>query len=610
MDGKLWKEGNYYLGLSATRKWKTPFNKISPERQRQRNVRDLILNRIAVYQNSGNDMFDVKSSEVKNTVGKVLLDGMQLPGEVEKSIQKPQVAAILGDESIVFIKDKNGNKHPAFDLAGKDLVPAFDIIDGKLTLKEAFNTKENRETWLENSSDEFADFFSDSGSVPAILKVVNGNYSDLSLYMAESNMLSAMFFMFKRWLAISITKKYGAFSELSDAGNMDRAVGVTMQKALISGWNKGALFTGPIGGMVAGSAMVAIAMESTRKLENAKTGEDISRMQFLADAILKQTITKKFYINSARTLAGATTKAVQISVNSLFGSNVIPNSLINSISGYNDLNGTPEQIRQSQENLNYLMTSLAYSIRMTGLRLLATALVFGGDDEEEVEKKIKDYSKDIYDGKGLWSRVMDSPEMTAYYLFENYSQKFIKDANLLISPVDLIEATIPLSAENRSVESIKDLYNSLEAQAKSGNYKKGPNAGRNRIGVQAVKTLVPTVFDEWGFGFASSAKKDFTPDDVVDTMFIPSDEEGEPTYEAKIKKNWKAKRKVVKEEYEEKNKDKKWFKNLSKKEKTEELTWAADQKHPSIAKDFKEDGTAVNKSAQKFLDKAYGEEED
>lgn len=577
MDGKLWKSGNIYKAKSHTRKWKTPLLKLSPKQREIREKRDLLINRLKVFQNSANDIFNVRESRIKSTVGKVAMNGMQLPGEVEKTIQRPQVLAMLGDENLVYILDKNGNKHPAYDFDSADPLRAFKLDGDKLILHPDFDTAENRATWLDNTSDQYADFFGDAGIVPNGISVTNGNYRDLSVYLAEKRMLTAMLFMFKRWFAETLNKKFAAYDALYKNKHGVEASSISLQTAILQGLNVGSLIGGPVMPIAAATLLGARALSQTKAMNAAEIDQNKSTVRYLTERVFKTLLSRRFYTSSARVIAASNVKAVQISINSLFGTNVIDNEFINKVAGYNNLDGTEEEIIQSKQELQYLMSTLALTIIMTGARILTHALMYPDDEEE------KAFNKSVREGDTFWERFQKQPDIMAYMLFENQSQKILRDINLFSSIEGFMDVAMPLQ-ESRSVMNWVAFLSSPDLQSKEGNFKTGKNSGKNRIGVAATKLFVPGVFDEYSFGFASSARKDWTKKDLLDNIFTPA--EKEKTTFKKMESNWKLQR------AEEKEKLNKQYKGIipNDEKRKAEILKMVNKSHPSIKKHFDEKG--------------------
>ena len=209
VDGRegYWKAGVYTKAMSFARKYKNVGAITSKKTAEQRKIMDLFLKSANLVQNSANEIYKEQNSRYGSALKQIIKNPTNFVGEVEKTIQKPQLLALL---SGVMIKDNNGKEVSMFD-ADEGTFPAFkDPKDtgGVLVLKDEFNSKENRDTFIKFNSQEAANIFGESGKLPKAIAFINGDYRDSTSYLAEKYLVTAMTLMFKRWAIATIYSFY------------------------------------------------------------------------------------------------------------------------------------------------------------------------------------------------------------------------------------------------------------------------------------------------------------------------------------------------------------------------------------------------------------------
>jgi hypothetical protein len=578
LNGLTFKEGSYTSARSYVRKWKSA---IPGKAKENRQLTDLLLGRLEVFQNSANEVFKVNESRAKSTIKKVMQEPLSLPGEVEKTIQRPQVLALLSDINTISIKDKNGVAHPIFN--SEDLSnphPAFEIsADGNLQLKEAFDTPENKGTWLHNNTQEFANHFGDSGTIPKAISYINGDYRESTQYLQHKKFHHTIPFMFKQWLPAMINKKYGIFKSL-------QAKGKTSTYTEIKGQNLAAFAANtPFGWLGLGVAVANTGFQvltAGKRRTEKEIADGITYMGAVGQYLAKQAIIGNFRLTGA-----AATKALQFVTNPITGKQVITDKTISNIAGY------AKESEQAQAELQYLMASYARTLLFTALRVFVTAMLFPDDEEKEEWKNLKN--------KRYYEKLYQDPDTTLYYTLENLLAGLVGEVNLGLSPQDAYESVSP-SNDSRSVSQFFTLAASFGTQLAVGDYTTGDHKGENRIKVQTEKFLLPSAASEVdpNFGFGSISKRDFSPNDYVTNIITGGEKEKPTTPQKEATKAWTAKRseyrKNISAEILTKYPDMPADKVKSKANK---LT---NKQYPSIKKYFKEDGSYYNEKAVGIVD--------
>lgn len=562
-DGIEWKSGNFIVADSYTRKWKIARRKLSKnERERQR-LTNTLISSLGVFQNSANEVHKVIESDFKNKALKYATNPLHIVGDMEKTIQRPQILAKLGD---IMITDKNGNEVPAFDVNNtSEPHPAFKLVKGVLHLKEEFDTEENRATWINRNSQRYADLFGESGEIPRMIARINGDYRNSSKTGIKQTTLGATFMMFKTWLPAFIQRRYGrkdgVISNLFDSGRAGQTMMLTSMTAA------GYLLTGP---MVYFSPLFTIMTMAGYMGYRAFQKSKQDDMNYL-DALKAEIKTIKFKMSFVKTpfqlTAGVAAKFAQQSTNLIFGKQQISDSAIASLAGIRQKEEeTDEDFELNKARLNFLLTEASTTLTLLMLKTLVNALLF--PDEEE-EKKYKELD-------GFYEKVSNDPDTAAYYFFENMFTRFADDANLLNDGASMA-STLKLGV----VEKTTGLANAAYQQFANGNYQKGPHAGENRIVVKGSEFFVPRGMLDWSLGFGKTIRQDYRQKDELNKVFMSDIDK----YEGQRQK-MRAERKIeLKKELENRypNKDADYVEKKLQKQLRKEF--------PTIKKYFNEDGT-------------------
>lgn len=590
-DGVLWTEGNFNKAMSYTRKWKAVGRNIGLLGKKARENAKLtnsLIGTLGIFQNSANEISKMLDSNKKLKDKKeYLLNPLHLIGEVEKTIQRPQILAALGD---VKIKDVDGNEVPVFDVNNhSNPHPAFMLEDGLLRLKPEFRTPSNQATWISRSTEagdsvlqegdnSYAGLFGESGKIPRIIAKINGDYRSTSSIAAKKGIIGAMFIIYKTWVPAYIQRRIGhdgIINNLVDSGHSSKVMtSIMASAATFMAITGGATVVLPVIGVAAWGAYVGV------KTFKRSAMDDVSYIQSLINTIKKTSLTNNFALDMVRMPLAGVMKAGQGLSDMVTpgGKRIIPNSLIDKMAdlkqGENESN---EEFAMNQARMQFMLAELATTLQMLSLKLLAM-MAFFPDDEED-----KEYKK-----KGLVDKIVDHPATTAYYLTENLTARLSTDINLFLDPLSFAEmATIGM------VDDVAQLTKAV-AQAATGdpNYKSGVNEGRNRVVVKGSGMFIPRSLTNLDFGFGSSMEKDMTPNGFLDKMF-KSDAK-------KLISAWEDARKDFKEAETEYVRE--LYPNWTEEEIKAEVKDRVDDEHPSIKDAFDEQGN-INIGQDYIVDK-------
>ena len=602
VDGKkgFWKAGVYTRAMSFSRKYKNVSAITSKKMQEQRQIMDMFLKSADLVQNSANEIYKKEASRYGSALKQIIKNPTNFVGEVEKTIQKPQLLALL---SGVMVSDGKGWEVPLFDPSPKDgnYFPALNLVDGVLVLHKMFDTQANRNTFLNFNSQEAANLFGESGKLPKAIAYINGDYRNSTSYLAEKHIVTAMSLMFKRWAIATIYKKAGVYQRLA---KNDQAVGAVGFQLL-----KGVLFASSVGsaGVVAGVSMpfVLAAVIGAYVMNNRK--------QFIKTVEGDTSVIKNIYKNtkeadlgltmSKMLKGGLTTASLAISTGAhallnipsrFIGRDVIDSDKLKSLIYIDKKNLTSKTEDEIREDLYFLQTSTALVLRnmIYGLALHALYSVLdpGFDDDEEKEKyrlRVKEQDG-VYLGKNTKiDAMMDYPALTTYYALNNMLASFTED-------VSLSENVTGLQRMGQ-VGSMGDVYNVVEALVEGEEYQRDKNAGRKKGAVLLENYVIPSTVSLLGFG--KKMEKDYNAIGIVD-RFLATNLEKLEVFQKEAKKEAKKVEGV-------RLKDERAYKTLSKEGQrkwlSNKLTQFSKNNYPTLkVNDFRKDGTLNSGGADKI----------
>jgi len=613
VDGRpgFWKAGIYTRSMSFARKYKNIKLITSKKMREQRKIMDLFLKSADLVQNSANEIYREQSSRFGSAVKEVIKNPTNFVGEVEKTIQKPQLLALLTE---VFVEDKNGQKVPVFDVK-KGEFPAFTLKDGVLVLKKDFDTKKNRDTFISFNSQEAANIFGESGKIPKAIAYINGDYRNSTTYLAEKYIVTAMTLMFKRWAIATIYKKADIYKRLAKNDQHIAGNGFQLLKAGIFATAVGS--AGLLGGVFTMPVVMGIGIGwyaiSQRKAFLKQIQEDQTKLEqiYKNTKEVQLAVSMEKYVKGSLTIATlALSTAAQALLNipsRWIGRDVIDSDKLKSMVYIDKKNLQQKAVDEIQADLYFLQTSTALVLRnmIYGVMLhsLYSLLDPGFDDDEEKEayKKAVEAEKGIYfageDERTKIQTVMEYPGLSTYYALNNMLASFAEDMSLTENWTGL--------QRMGQAGSIEDAWNVGEELVKDEEYERGKNAGRKKGVVLAERYVTPSAVNLFGFG--NKMEKDYNTEGIVDRS-------NKTNLEIMTDIHKEAK-KVAKKNHEEVVKTWAEYETLPEGERADwvkkELTKFSRNEYPSLKpEDFNKDGSLTAEGMDKVRNYRAGIPED
>jgi hypothetical protein len=608
-DGVLWTEGNFNKATSYSRKWKIGArtgkawfgNTLDKENHI---VTNTLLNTVAIFQNSANEIDNMIKNNYSKGLMKFVRNPLHIVGEVEKTIQRPQILAALADER-VYKYDENGEKIlnpqwkegdleadkyvgvPVFDANNlKKPHPAFEMSEqGVLVLKQEFDNKTNRNTWLHKNSQEYVNLFGNSGKIPRIIAKINGDYRETSTIMAKTNFFGALMMTFKTWFPAYIQRRYGKkdgiITKLEEGGKTKnlltlQAGTVAMYAAMLGS----ATFASPLIGIV------GLSLYLGGKAYKKSMKQDGEYLKSIVHT-LKQLST---YTNLLATPTAGTLKLAQQITDMVTpgGKRIIPNSVIDKVlskaGGFTKSESeTQDEYEKNQARMHFLLEEFATTLKLLSLKLLVSAIFHPDDDEEKKFKKMTPLEQ-----------LTQEPDLVAFYLSENLINRFASDVNLGNNPQSLLGLM-----DNDLISDIDRLTLNLgKSMVGDTRYKSGRHEGELRLKVEAGQWLgIPKGLKDMGGGFPTYWQGDWTKGDFIDKA-TGSDFK---TFE----RGRKQKRKEYKQERRE-HYSTDFYKNWTKEDIEKKVLQEANKRYPSVKEYFNDDGTLQKGSLSKV--KQYDQE--
>lgn len=562
-DGLEWTSGNFIVADSYTRKWKIARRKLSPKERNNYKLTNTLIDGLGIFQNSANEIHEVKESNIKNTALKYASNPLHIVGDMEKNIQRPQILAKLGD---VTITDKNGNKVPAFNVADtSNPHPAFKLVDGVLRLNDEFDTPENRDTWINRNSQEYVDIFGESGIIPRTIARINGDYRDSSKMGIKNNTLGAMFIMFKTWMPAFIQRRYGRKNGvISGLINSDRtAEAITLQTMAASMFflTGATYYLSPLM-----TAFGTAAYMGYRK-HMQYTNDDLKYLAALKQDISDTKLKMSFMVKPFQLGAGVAGKLVQQSSNLLTGKQLISDDSISKLAGMTQKEGESDNdFELNKARLHFLLTEASTTATLLMLKALVNAMLFPDEEEEKTYKELD----------GFYEKSFGQPKTALYYFAENMLTRFSTDLNFLndgLSVLDILKIG--------QVEKGTTLEEAIAFQFKEGDYTRGKNKGKNRIFVKGAEYFIPRGLTDLSLGFGKTSQEDYDPKDPINKVFMSDID--------KYEKERQKQRFERKEELEEEMDNR--YPNKDKEYKDKKIQKKLLKEFPTIKKYFNEDGT-------------------
>lgn len=526
-DGVFWESGNAVAAMSYTRDWKRVFKSLSPKHRNNIMLTDSLLDVMAIFQNSANDISEMDKNELSLS-GLRKLDNFKplaIISAVEKSIQRPQILAMMGD---IWITGFDGKKVRAFNVENtSNPHPAFEIINGKLQLKANFDTPANRDTWIYKKSAEYADNFGNSGKIPSTIAKINGDYRRTSTIIAKQNIAGAIFMVYKTWMAAHILRRYGKEGAITQLASKGKLYNALLPLAALAGMAS-TLGTLTIIGPFIGIGIVGATYGLGMGIKNYKSKKAIVA-SMIQDAYTLQTLLEKIKHLNYRNgfLAGTNLvaqkaletvgfgfgiglKVIQQTTDYAFGKRIVSDNLINqSLMMKQSKEESNEEYARNLANMQFLLTEVATLAQIIAVKALINMFMTPDDDE-----------KKTYD-EATWEERFEHHKATMlFYLSENLLSQVGQDMTFAINPYSAIKLTTD--------GAIKTVGQMMLAGGKTmmgdGTYKTGINKGRSRVGVEFEKMFVPSGVREIirgdvpTFGFGKVMIEDYEESDMLNVL--------------------------------------------------------------------------------------------
>jgi hypothetical protein len=574
-DGLEWSEGNYTKAASYTRKWKIARRKLSNKEKAKYKLTNTLIDGLGIFQNSANELDRIKESAYQNKLLKFISNPLHIVGEMEKTIQRPQILAVMGD---ISIKDNDGNEVPAFDVNNTENPhPAFKLDEnGNLILKPEFDNEENRNTWINRNSQEYVNLFGESGTVPTMIAKINGDYRNTSTTLIKESSIGSLMMMFKTWLPAFILRRYGSKDGvISNLITSDRATEASAMTSLT------AMMYAGIGASVIVSPMFSIGLTAAylgHKKHKMLIAQEGAYLMNLMKELQKTFFSLQFATNTVR-LTGATgVKLAQQGSDLIFGKRFISNDLINQIAGFEQKEGESDlEFEKNKARLQFLLTEASTTMTLLMLKILVNALMFPDEDEE----------KQFKDERGI-DKFINQPDIATYYFLENMLTRFADDANLMNDPMQASKNLFDGSNSDFFSRG-SNLLKSFSDQYYEGDFQRGPNAGKNRIVVNLEKIAVPRGLTDFTLGFSKVSSQDYKLKDPINRVFRSDfdkfeDERNKQRTERKIE---------LQEQYEKR------YPNKSKEQIDKKVQKKLRKEFPTIKKYFNPDGSLKSNKKRK-----------
>lgn len=527
--GRYWTAGNFNIANSfINRKSLRHFGKLdidkldihvgldaAREYDNQIKITRLLVQKMAILQDATNELDRASRSTGATRVIDVLKP-FGLTQYVEWHNQVPQILSILMD---IDIKDVDGNVTKVF--SGYDF-PAFDIQDGRVSLKPEFNTPENQETWVNMNSQEANKIKDRAATTIALL---NGDYSKLGSTYVKKYFLGRFFMTFKTWLPNQIGLRFGENQRNLALGldNFDGAyVGALKSKETSVAGTAGILALGIMGGLTTGLSLpISAGLAGALSLGLAVRGA--IKRKGIQDAEIENIKVAKQLTAMGKALA---LKVAGLPINAVTGKNLVPT--------YTFENLTEKET--DRQNLMFIINEVTGTLYflLAKVALAAAWASIGGGDEDELKEDTIPGSTQKMDNPFYGNARKDSIsalQEQMYIGLENQITQVIQSSILYTDPVDMTTTMMDPKGLTRFFDQSDMIFKAyLKAQyLGEEEILQGPNQGQGRVSTAFGKGFLPVLANEllvkkdFKFGFGNKTAQEWEKDEVIDIYFKNSD---------------------------------------------------------------------------------------
>jgi hypothetical protein len=540
--GRYWTAGNFNVANSfINRKSLRHFGKLglppAKEYANQVKITRLLVEKMAILQDATNEL-DRASRSTGATRVLDVLKPYGLTQYTEWHNQVPQILSILMD---IDIKDSEGNVTKVF--SGSDF-PAFDIVDGRVSLKPEFNTPENQETWVNMTSQE-ANRVKDRAT--NTIALLNGDYSKLGSTYIKKYFLGRFFMTFKTWLPTQIGLRFGENQKNLALGldNFDGAyTGALKSKKTSVAGAAGLIGMGIIGGLTTGISL-PISVGVAGALSVGLIARGALKKKGADDADMENIHVARQLLAMGKALV---MKTAGLPINAVTGKNIVPN--------YTFENLTEREV--DRQNLMFIINELTGTLYflLTKIMLTAAWAAIGGGDDDELKEDIipgtNMKTSNPYYGNSRKDKISEFKQQL-YIGAENQITQIIQTTILYTDPVDMATTMLDPKGLTKFFDQTDNVFKTYIKAKYLGEEEimQGPNQGQDKFATSFGKAFLPVLANEllvkkdFKFGFGNKASQEWEKDELIDIYLKNSD------YKKDVK-SFKSTRAEAIEELEEK----------------------------------------------------------
>ncbi len=518
--GRYWTAGNFNIANSfINRKALRHFEKLglppAKEYATQIKITRLLVEKMAILQDATNELDRASRSTGATRIVDVFKP-YGLSQYVEWHNQVPQILSILMD---IDIKDSEGNVTKVF--SGSDF-PAFDIKDGRVSLKPEFDTEENQETWVKMNSQD-ANKIKDRATTTIAL--LNGDYSKLGSTYVKKYFLGRFIMTFKTWLPNQIGLRFGENQKNLALGLKDydgAYTGALKNKQTAVAGTAGLLGMALLGGLTTGITLpISLGLGAT--LTTGLIVRGALRRKKAIDAEIET-------INAGRQLAAMgialVYKVAGLPINAVSGKNIIPN--------YTFKNLTEKET--DRQNLMFIINEVTGTLYFVLAKVLLAAAwaSIGGGDEDELKEDIipgtTDKMPNSYYGNSRKDKISVFKEQM-YIGLENQITQVIGTTTLYTDPANMTATMLDPKGLSRFFEQSDNIFKTYVKAQYLGEEEimQGPNQGQGKVATALGKAFLPNLANEvlikkdFKLGFSNKTDREWEKDELIDIFYKNSD---------------------------------------------------------------------------------------
>lgn len=498
-DGRYWPEGSVYACASFLHK-KPMMRHVSKEWAETSDILRHFVERTALVSDG--------STELERSEGKLRkrLSVFYPMGLMQWAEDSNQTLGILCRATGLKIKDKNGNEFPLF--TGKKF-NGYIMQDGVLSLDPDFDTPENRESFLNMSSDSFIDWREETKET---LNELNGDYSHTGVTMIKDSVLTAPMMLYKTWLPKFVSSRWKKNQRNVKTGKNETGF---MMEALTGNTTGGAGFllggTAALGALTA--AVPAIPLTIGVGLAIGGIGINIARTKAAKRRLVPDT--DEIIVSwqkQANFVLQTLLRTPATPINMLAGKELIKSS--ESALG---LDKTKVNEQAAIKAARDVARNLQYSLTIMALHFAIQA-AFGPPDEER-EKKGEKGTKQRKRYLAQQERLRE--EHPHFNYAANILSRLFQETNTCLDPSILATTFGSKNTLEGAFDKMGKFLIAWSKPEEKDTYKTGPHAGLSKTDIAARKAFLPATlrffganswedpFNGWRAGFESATEEEW-----------------------------------------------------------------------------------------------------